>query len=155
MYHKRKVERKTFAVPPEWCWPICDNAYHDICMEGCALKRDASRFSPKEEFALTDLPPFPLKEWQEDLTQQERQAVAGVYLAKMVDHIQGRVPDVWTRNTRPDPDGSRDCRISPNVQVESLRNDPEEGDSPSEDRPEREDQAGGSVEVVGGAGTAD
>jgi hypothetical protein len=108
-------------------------------MEDCALKRDASRFSPKEEFALSDLPPFPSKEWQEELTSQERQAVVGVYMAKVVDHLQGRVPDVWTRNTRPDPDGSGDGRISPNVQVESVRNDPEEGDSPSEDRPERED----------------
>jgi hypothetical protein len=98
-------------------------------MEGCAIKRDASRFKPKEELEIADLPPFPLKAWLEEMTPQERQAAAGFYLAKIVDHLQGRKPDVWNRRTRPDIDSPRNSRIPETLQEQSLLSGAEEPDS--------------------------
>ena len=85
--------------------------HHQLCMEDCAIKRDCSHFEPKKVFELRDLPRFPLEQWQHEMTPKERQAIAGVYLAKIVDYLQGRQPDVWKCRTRPHTDRSRNGRI--------------------------------------------
>ena len=112
-------------------------------MEECAIERDCSHFEFNDVYALSDLPPFPQMAWQSELSPQERQAVAGVYLAKITEHFQGRVPDVWTRNSRPNHDRSRNGRISEALKKQSLYPSEEEPDSPHQDREEREDQAFG------------
>ena len=89
---KRKVEIKYFAAPPNSCWPICETVYHDVCMEDYAVKRDCSQFEPNEVFELSDLPRFLLQQWQQKMTPKERQSIAGDYLAKIADYLQGRQP---------------------------------------------------------------
>ena len=76
-------------VPPAWCGAICRNAMSEMCCEHCAIKRDTSYFEPKPDLNLSNMPPFPLKE-SATMTREERFTSVTVYLAKMVDHLQGR-----------------------------------------------------------------
>jgi hypothetical protein len=149
MYQKSKPKIKSFAAPPNWCWPICKKAFHDACVEGCAITKDCSQFEPNEVFELIDLPSFPLKEWQHEMTSKERQAAAGVYIAKIVDCLQGRQPDVWNHRTRPYTNRPRNSRISEAIQEQSIQPGAKEPDSSHQDREEREDQAFGPSQVVG------
>jgi hypothetical protein len=62
---------------------------NEICIEDCAVKRDCSAFEPKPDLNLSNMPPFPLKE-SATMTKEERFTSVTIYLAKMVDHLQGR-----------------------------------------------------------------
>lgn len=104
------MERKFSHLPPAWCQPICENAMNQDCVECCAPKRNTSAFVLKKDITLSDLPPFPQGAWQNDMTGAERQAVAGVYLAKITERLQGREKTVWSRSTRPDTVGLRNGR---------------------------------------------
>lgn len=110
MYNKKKVERKFTHMPQPWCIDICCNAMNEDCIEKCAPKRDTSAFVLKKDITLQDLPPFPQSAWQNDMTGAERKAVAGVYLAKITERLQGREQTVWSRSTRPDTVGIRNGR---------------------------------------------
>lgn len=80
---------KEIKLPPTWCSSICRNSMNEVCVEDCAIKRDAEWFEVKE-IALEDMPRFPLKDFTNgDMTPKERQVCAGVYLAKVVDKMQG------------------------------------------------------------------
>ena len=76
-------------LPPAWCGSICRNAMNEICVEDCAIKRDCSAFEPKPDLNLSNMPPFPLKA-SATMTKEERFTSVTVYLAKIVDHLQGR-----------------------------------------------------------------
>jgi hypothetical protein len=105
MYHKNKVERKIgYRLPPAWCSQICENAMNELCIEKCAPNRSTTQFILKKDVNLSALPPFPFREWQEEMNPAERKTAAGLYLLKIVDYLQGRENDVWTRSTRPNPD---------------------------------------------------
>lgn len=93
---------------------------NEQCIERCAPKRDASEFQVKDGIGLADLPRFPLRQWQQEMISGERQVIAGVYLAKVVDQLQGRQEDVWTRSARPDPDRYRGRRVHETFQAEGL-----------------------------------
>jgi hypothetical protein len=75
-------------LPPAWCGAICRNAMNEICIEHCAVKRDCSAFEPKPNLKLSDMPHFPLKDTA-NMTKEERFTSVTVYLAKVVDHLQG------------------------------------------------------------------
>ncbi len=80
---------------------------NEACVTKCAPQRNTSWFELKAQMELQEMPPFPLTEWQNCMTPKERQTCAGVYLAKIVDRLQGREQrsdqdmPVWTRSTRP------------------------------------------------------
>ncbi len=76
-------------LPPTWCSALCKNAMNEICVENCAIKRDCSAFDPKPSLKLIDMPRFPLEE-SGSMTKEEKFTVVTVYLAKMIDHLQGR-----------------------------------------------------------------
>ena len=73
-------------LPPAWCSGICRNAMNQICVEHCAIQRDCSAFEPKPNLKLTDMPRFPETS---GMTKEEKFTSVTIYLAKVVDHLQG------------------------------------------------------------------
>lgn len=59
---------------------------NEKCVEDCALKRDCSGFEPKPNLKIGDMPRFPNTA---SMTKEEKFTVVTVYLAKIVDHLQG------------------------------------------------------------------
>ena len=60
------------------------------CVTECAPNRDTSYFELKTSIrSLHDLPRFPAKDWLEEMTPNERQIVAGLYIGKMADLLMG------------------------------------------------------------------
>lgn len=78
--------KETLTLPPVWCSQICSNAMNDICLENCAVKRNCSGFSPKPDLRLADLPRFPKTE---GMSKEEKFSCVTIYLAKIVDHLNG------------------------------------------------------------------
>src|SRR5262245_7584761 len=73
-------------LPPAWCSAICRNAMNEVCVEHCAIKRDCSFFEEKPNLKLTDMPRFPETK---TMSKDEKFASVTIYLAKLVDHVQG------------------------------------------------------------------
>jgi hypothetical protein len=89
-------------LPPAWCGAICRNAMNEICVEHCAIQRDCSAFEPKPNLKLSDMPRFPLNDSAE-MTKEEKFTSVTVYLAKVVDHLQGNedeAPVIFPRASR-------------------------------------------------------
>ena len=80
-------------LPPTWCSGICRHAMNEICVEDCAIKRDCSAFELKPNTKLEDMPRFPLKE-SANMTKEEKFTSVTVYLAKVVDHLQGHESEI-------------------------------------------------------------
>ncbi|MCP4425764.1 MAG: hypothetical protein GY803_14815 [Chloroflexi bacterium] len=151
MYQKNKVEKKVgYYLPPNWCSQICRNSMNEVCIEGCAPNRKTTQFELKKDVNLSMLPPFPFREWQEDMNPAERKTVAGLYLSKIVDRLQGRENNVWTRSTRPDPDRYRNDRVSKAVKVESVSRIVKEGDTLHSNGQEGADTSERYAKVPGG-----
>src|SRR5687767_10256326 len=83
---KSSQEEVVHYMPPAWCSGICRNAMNEVCVEHCAVKRDCSAFEPKPSLTLSDMPRFPKTE---RMTKEEKFTSVTVYLAKIVDHLQG------------------------------------------------------------------
>ena len=62
---------------------------NEICIEHCATERDCSAFEPKPNLKLSDMPHFPLTDTA-NMTKEERFTSVTVYLAKVVDLLQGK-----------------------------------------------------------------
>src|SRR5258708_2080200 len=77
-------------MPPAWCSTACKNARSDLCCEGCAIRRDGSRFDPKIHTDINDLPVFPVKEFVEEMSPKQRTMCLGIYIEAMVFQAQGR-----------------------------------------------------------------
>ena len=60
----------------------------------CAPKRNASGFELKEGVTFSTLPRFSLHEWNNKMTAKERQAMVGVRMKLLEDHIRGEVMPV-------------------------------------------------------------
>src|SRR6266508_6185158 len=89
-------------LPPAWCGAICRNAMNEICIEHCATKRDCSAFEPKPNLKLSDMPRFPLND-AVNMTKEEKFTSVTIYLAKVVDYLQGNEdegPMILTRASR-------------------------------------------------------
>lgn len=75
---------------------------NEICIEHCAVKRDCSAFEPKPNLKLSDMPRFHLNDSAE-MTKEEKFTSVTVYLAKVVDHLQGNedeAPVIFPRASR-------------------------------------------------------
>jgi hypothetical protein len=93
-------------MPPTWCSGICRNAMNEICIEDCAIKRDCSAFEPKPNLKLADMPSFPKTN---GMTREEKFTSVTIYLAKVVDHLQGKEDEqhgftIYHAPQRVDPD---------------------------------------------------
>ena len=117
-------------------------------MEKCALKRDCSAFEIKPGLKLTDLPRFPLEE-SAQMTRDERFTSVSVYLAKVVDHLQGVEDEPIVTPVRRNHDGSGSCRVSQNLKGEDVLPLIQEGDSTHPTGPERTRQEVRPHKMVG------
>ncbi|SRR6266496_4437322 len=88
MKEKEESQIPKFRLPPVWCSSLCRNAMNQICVESCAIKRDCSSLDAKPNLKLEDMPSFPLSSSAE-MTKEEKFTVITVYLAKVVDHLNG------------------------------------------------------------------
>jgi hypothetical protein len=88
MKDRDKNQFEGVQLPPTWCSSLCRNAMNEICIEDCALKRDCSAFEPKPNLKLTGMPRFPLEE-SANMTKEEKFISVTIYLAKVIDHLQG------------------------------------------------------------------
>jgi len=141
-----KQRMKEFQVlPPIWCSQICRNAMNEACLEGCAVKRDCSEFQVRKDLKLEDMPRFPNTA---SMTKEERFTSVTVYLAKIVDHLQG-VPDEYLYPiARPHSHRAAGGRVSPVVQIQDLLPDLTQAISSSEAGEKREGQGVGPSEVA-------
>lgn len=103
-------------MPPVWCGAICRNAMNEICVESCAAKKDCSAFAPKPNLKLADMPRFPETE---GMTREEKFTSVTIYLAKVVDHLQGLENEQETFVVR----RHSVQKIAPIVEVASLANE--------------------------------
>ena len=77
---------------------------------------------------MEDMPRFPQRTWQEEMTSAERQAVAGVYFKLIIDHLKG----IRNEPTRTYPDSIGNRRLLEALQKQSLPVSAEEGNSLSQ-----------------------
>ena len=88
MKERENNQSEKVLLPPAWCSAICRNAMNEVCIEHCAITKDCSAFDPKPNLKLGDLPRFPL-EASANMTKEEKFTSVTVYLAKVVDHLNG------------------------------------------------------------------
>ena len=90
MYRKKKkVEQGKKYIPPAWCKNMCTNSGNVACVYDCARNRDGRYFLPEDDLTLNDIAPFPLQEWNWNMSAKERQKIAGLYIAKLVEAVTG------------------------------------------------------------------
>jgi hypothetical protein len=77
------------AMPPFITCRLCRNRLTDVCLEACARARDYRAFELKKGVTLLTMPRFPLKEFTEEMHPRARQVIVAIYLAKIVDFLQG------------------------------------------------------------------
>ncbi len=86
MKERNNNQEKVVHMPPVWCSSLCRNAMNEVCVEHCSIRRDCSAFEPKPNLKLSDMPRFPKTE---HMTKEEKFTSVTIYLAKVVDRLQG------------------------------------------------------------------
>jgi hypothetical protein len=123
---------KGVSYPPYVTCQLCKYRLTDICVEDCAPARDYRHFKLKDDLVFEDYPRFPLKLFLEELSPKVRQVVAAIYLAKIMDYLQG-VPDGHN------PHGSRSREALKSIEIEGLLARGDAEDSSYQDREECSD----------------
>ena len=118
MKENGKNQSQEFRLPPAWCSLLCRNAMNQVCVESCATKRDCSAFEIKPDLKLEDMPRFPLGQ-SAKMTKEERFTSVTVYLAKVVDHLQG-VQDEPRIIKRPRLHDSGTSQVFKDLQSEAI-----------------------------------
>jgi hypothetical protein len=86
MKDREQNQIEGLRMPPTWCSALCRNAMNEICIEDCAVKRDCSAFELRPNVKLSEMPRFPETS---GMTKEEKFTSVTIYLAKVVDHLQG------------------------------------------------------------------
>jgi len=142
---KMMVERndgKVLHLPPFSTCQLCRNSMSEGCVEGCAPAKDYRFFELKKGVNLPEMPRFPLKEFQEEMSPRVRQIVVAIYVSKIVDALQG------VQDERPNYDYSRSRKVSQTIQIKGLLPGSTPANSPHPDRQERSDTGNGAGEVA-------
>ena len=105
------------VLPPTWCSTICRNAMNEACLEGCAIRRDCSDFQIKKGLQLADLPRFPDTA---GMTKEEKFTSVTVYLAKVVDHLQGVSDEYLTPIPRSHSHRATGSQVPSVVQIKDI-----------------------------------
>ena len=134
------MEREKISLPPTWCAPLCRNSMNDVCVEGCAVKRDCSYFRLKKGINLVDMPRFPIQDISE-MTKEEKFTSVAVYISKIVDHLQGAEGNGY------DFDYPRSGTIFEAFKVQGLLHGSTRINPTPTDRPECENKGNGSNQV--------
>lgn len=126
---RSKVAKPIFThTPPAWCAELCRNCMNEDCITHCAPKRNTAHFELKEAVNLEDLARFPQRAWQGEMTSAERQAIAGVYLKVIADHLKG----IRNEPSRTYPDSIGNRRLLEALKKQGLSVSTEESNPPSQ-----------------------
>jgi len=106
-------------LPKPYCAAICRNAMTDLCLENCALERKGRWFQLKNDLSIQDMPRFPINEFVDDMTPDERKIILGSYTAKLVDQAQGVIYEPRFIQ-RPRLHNSPSSQVPTNLQVQSV-----------------------------------
>lgn len=121
MTERNGNQEKALRMPPTWCSSICRNSMNEVCIERCAVNRDCSGFEVRPNLRLIDMPRFPETK---DMTREEKFASVTIYLAKVVDHLQGEKDEPSNPPLRrPNHDSTAGSGLSSNIQSETLLHD--------------------------------
>lgn len=93
-------------IPPQWCKDICTNSGELVCVYDCAEEREGRFFLPDPDLTLKDIAPFPMRDWQINSSPKERQVIAGLYLAKLVEAVSGVPQDPERERLKKELDGA-------------------------------------------------
>jgi hypothetical protein len=141
---ENEKNQESISLPPPWCGAICRNAMNEVCIEHCAIKRDCSFFEAKPNLKLIDMPRFPDTR---GMTKEEKFTSVTIYLAKVVDHLQGAEDEYPYR--RPNIHDPRGSLLPQNVQIKDLLPHKEEEVPSHPDTEKRESETQRPPEVVG------
>ena len=120
---------------------------NEVCVENCAIKRNCSAFEPKPNLKIEDMPRFPKTE---GMTREEKFTSVTIYLAKVVDHLQGVENEpIYAPIRRPNTHRSASVGLPTNIQVENILSNFQESDASPTDQPQREDSGVRPEEVAG------
>lgn len=129
---------KEIPLPKPYCASICRNSMTDLCLENCALERKGRWFELRKDLSIQDMPRFPIDEFVNDMTADERKIILGSYTAKLVDQAQGVIYEPIIR--RSDLHDPRTKSISKNEQKQVVLFSATPAATSVEDRKESEDQ---------------
>ena len=146
MKNKENNQQGSVHLPPTWCSGICRNAMNEICIEHCAIKRDCSAFEPAKSLKLIDMPKFPNTA---NMTREEKFTSVTIYLAKIVDHLQGEPDEYIYPIRRPDLHSAGSRSLPENFKIQDLLPHISEEISSSEIGEERTSKGIGSSKVAG------
>jgi len=96
---------------------------NEKCIESCNPKRDMSGLQMKHRMDLADLPRFPLDDFLNKMTADERKTIMAIYTAKIVDHLKGieNVPESKRNITyRRNPNNSNGRPLPPHLKIEDI-----------------------------------
>jgi hypothetical protein len=117
-------------------------------VEDCASEGDYRWFELKKGVNFNDMPAFPLDDFIREVPSRVRGIVAAVYLAKIVDVLQGRVE--YDLPKFPIANHKTGSRVFDALKVASLLDDPAKGDPAHTPIGEAgSDSSNGPGEVVG------
>jgi hypothetical protein len=143
---KMMVERndgKVLHLPPFSTCQLCRNNMSEGCVEECAPAKDYRFFELKKGVNLPEMPRFPLKEFQEEMSPRVRQVVVAIYVSKIVDALQG------VQDERPIIYRARGREIPQALKKQGVLPGPTPENSPHTDRTERPDKGDGTGEMAG------
>ena len=132
-------------LPPSRACNICTNRMNEVCVEKCAPEGLFKNFLPDMDRPLEMIP---------TLTFQEYMDLPGTMKGKWLFYQQTKILEALNgRETGSHIYRSRSRRLPQNLKGQDLLHGAERGDTPREDRPERENPGNGSKEVDRQTGT--
>lgn len=140
-----KIMKEGIVLPPPWCGAICRNAMGEKCLTECAIKRDCSSFQVKQGLKLADMTHMPDSS---KLTREEKFTVVYVYLAKIVDNLQGADDDNTYPIRRSYSNHSPSSQIPSAIPTQSVLSGIQEAITPPETRQEYSSTTVRSSEVA-------
>lgn len=108
---------------------VCRNNLNQGCVEQCMPKDDLSWFEFKSGTNLEDLPPLSMMEYSKEMSNNVKKVILGVYISKIVDHLQGR------RDERHYIYRAPSSRVSADLKKQSLSNDTKKRDPVYQNKP--------------------
>ena len=134
-------------LPKPYCACICSNAMTDLCLENCALERKGRWFELRKDLSIQDMPRFPIDEFVNDMTADERKIILGSYTAKLVEQAQGVIYESRFVQ-RPRLHNPTSSEVSSSIPIQSVLHGVQEAITSDSPREEHQDQTIGSNQVA-------
>jgi hypothetical protein len=116
---KYRIMSNEINLPKPYCAALCRNAMSEMCIEACTSERKGKWFALKD-IDIADMPRFPIDEFINGMTPDERKIILAAYTAKLVDQAQGRTNERKPIIRRCHPNHSRTVEVSQDQQGEVV-----------------------------------